>query len=79
MLNCRDTTRLLSEAQERSPGVRKRLALRMHLLMCSGCQNFADQLKLLRRAARAYAGGAIDRESGQGRPSGGETDQQDRS
>ncbi len=58
MLNCRKATRLLSEAQERPLKLGEKLSLKMHVLMCSGCRNFGEQIKVLRRIARAYAEGA---------------------
>ncbi|GIX22662.1 MAG: hypothetical protein KatS3mg121_1445 [Gammaproteobacteria bacterium] len=62
MLSCEETSRLLSEARERRLGWRQRLALRLHLALCSGCRRFGRQLDLLGRAARRYVRGAADRE-----------------
>lgn len=55
MLNCREVTRLVSEAQERKLSVAERLSLNLHLMMCDGCKNFSLQVPFLRRAMRAYA------------------------
>ncbi|MDE2621651.1 MAG: zf-HC2 domain-containing protein [Betaproteobacteria bacterium] len=55
MLNCRDATQLISENQERSLSLRERLALKLHLMMCSGCQNFKDQIGVIRFIAHRYA------------------------
>ena len=57
MLNCRSTTRLVSEAQERRLTVRERMGLGFHLMMCSGCRNFSEQIPFLRQAMRAFAQG----------------------
>lgn len=57
MLNCREATRLHSEAQERELTFKERTLLRMHVAMCSGCRNFGEQMKFLRDAMRAYAKG----------------------
>ena len=57
MLNCRDTTRLLSESQERPLTFGEKVSLRLHLLMCNGCRNFNEQMGSLRRITRAYAKG----------------------
>jgi len=57
MLNCREVTKLCSRALEQPLGLRERIALRAHLLMCSGCTNFRRQISALREAARAYAEG----------------------
>jgi predicted anti-sigma-YlaC factor YlaD len=57
MLNCKSATRLVSEAQERPLSVRERMGLNIHLLMCSGCRNFSEQIPLLRQAMRGFARG----------------------
>lgn len=56
MLNCRDATRLMSDAQERPLGWRERLSLRLHLKVCSACRAFQGQMGTLREALRRYAG-----------------------
>lgn len=58
MLNCVQVTRLYSEAQERALSVSERMSLRVHVMMCSGCRNFGQQMSVLRNAARTYAKGA---------------------
>ncbi|MHB1676195.1 MAG: anti-sigma factor family protein [Sulfuriferula sp.] len=55
MLNCQETTCLLSESQERTLTVPEHMSLKMHMIMCSGCRNFEKQISTLRQAARAYA------------------------
>lgn len=57
MLNCREVTELCSRELEQPLGLGERMALRTHLLMCSGCSNFRRQMVALREAARAYAEG----------------------
>ena len=57
MMNCRDATRLMSEAQERPLSITERMSLKLHVIMCSGCQNFKDQMDTLRLITRAYAKG----------------------
>lgn len=54
MLNCKEVTRLLSEAQDRKLSVSERLKLEMHLAMCRGCSNFRKQMDFLRAACRRY-------------------------
>lgn len=61
MLNCRSTTRLVSEAQERRLTVRENVGLKVHLMMCSGCRNFSQQIPFLRQAMRAFAQGRDER------------------
>jgi heterodisulfide reductase subunit B len=57
MMNCRNATRLMSEAQERPLSIAERMSLKLHVIMCSGCQNFKDQMGTLRLMTRAYAKG----------------------
>ena len=60
MLSCKQATHLLSEMQERELQWRERLPLKLHLLMCAGCNNFRKQMDFLRRACREYAQGRPD-------------------
>ena len=55
MLNCHDATRLMSESQEHTLKVTERLSLQLHLMVCSGCQNFNEQLGVIRQMAHEYA------------------------
>lgn len=59
MMNCKQTTRLLSDAQERPLSWSERLAVKLHISMCSGCRNFGSQMPSLRQIARAYAKSAV--------------------
>jgi hypothetical protein len=52
MLSCKETSVLLSQAQDRPLGLAERLRLKLHLLVCAGCTNFSRQLKLIRAAIR---------------------------
>lgn len=54
-MHCRNATRLMSEAQERSLSITERMSLRLHLIMCSGCHNFKNQMNTLRLMTRTYA------------------------
>lgn len=54
MLTCKQVSVLLSRAQEQSLGWRERLALRFHLLLCTGCVNFRRQLDFIRVATKRY-------------------------
>jgi predicted anti-sigma-YlaC factor YlaD len=55
MISCREATRLASESLDHRLPLGKRLALKMHLLMCSLCRNFARQIEFVQEAARRYA------------------------
>jgi predicted anti-sigma-YlaC factor YlaD len=52
MLDCKHNTELLSQSYDRPITLRERMAMRLHLLMCSGCRNFEKQLAFIRKAAR---------------------------
>ena len=55
MLTCKDTSRLLSQAEDRKLGFGERVGLRLHLAICSGCRNAARQFRFLRQAMRRLA------------------------
>ena len=55
-LSCRETSRLLSEAQDGRLRLGERLALRLHLGVCDACTRFSGQLAFLRRAMHAWPG-----------------------
>lgn len=59
MLSCKEASRLCSEALDRPLGLRERLTLRMHLMMCSGCTNYDRQMAYLRAIARRYSQGEV--------------------
>lgn len=54
MLNCKDATRRMSEAEDRELGLSERLELGMHLALCKGCRNYQQHLHVLREACRGY-------------------------
>lgn len=51
MMNCQQTSRLLSQSLDRPLSFRERLALRLHVSMCGACRRFARQLRFINRAA----------------------------
>ena len=57
MLNCRQVTRLVSQAMDVKLPWHQRLAVRIHLLYCVWCRRYAAQLQFLRKATRELAGG----------------------
>lgn len=69
MPSCRESTRLMSEARERGLTAVERVALRVHLLMCSACRNFGKQLHFLGAAMRVYVPG----ENGDGNEANSDT------
>jgi hypothetical protein len=54
-VNCREASRLLSQARERDLDAGELAALRRHLDECSMCRDFDAQLEFLRRASRRMA------------------------
>lgn len=66
MLNCHDTTRLLSESRERPLTWREHMALRLHVMMCSGCRRFGEQMRFMSVSARRYMPGGHDSPDGRG-------------
>jgi predicted anti-sigma-YlaC factor YlaD len=61
MMSCDQSTRLASDSLERSLTFRERLALRVHVTMCSGCRNFMNQIHMIRNLAKAYVVGGDER------------------
>lgn len=61
MMNCDQTTRLASDSLERRLSFGERLALRIHVTMCSGCRNFMRQMHTIRAIAKAYVVGQDER------------------
>ena len=40
MRSCRDITALVSQGLDKKLSLRERLAIRLHVMMCSRCRNF---------------------------------------
>ncbi len=49
---CKEVHRLTSEGLDRKLSFVERARVRMHLLVCTACQNFTAQMQLIRRAMR---------------------------
>lgn len=52
LLDCKHTTRLVSQDLDRELAFGERLALRVHFAMCVGCRRASRQMQFLRRAVR---------------------------
>jgi len=52
LLSCKETSRLLSQGEDRKLAFGERLALRLHLAICDGCRNLTKQFKFLRSAVK---------------------------
>lgn len=48
MMSCRETAQLLSESMDRDVTAFQRFTLRIHLLYCSNCSRFREQLLFLK-------------------------------
>ena len=52
MLDCKQTSQLISQSLERSLTLRERFALRLHLLFCKYCTQFSQHLQTLHVAMK---------------------------
>ena len=55
LLSCKETTRLLSQGEDRKLAFGERVALRLHLVICNGCRNVNAQFKFLRTAVKSLS------------------------
>ena len=53
-LNCKEASRLISQAMDLKLTLAQRAALRVHLSACEACARFGAQLSVLRSAMRKY-------------------------
>ena len=54
MRSCRDITALMSKGLDKKLDLGERLAIGLHVMMCSGCRNFQSQSQFIRKAAHRY-------------------------
>lgn len=54
MRSCREVTALVSKGLDKKLGLSERMAVGLHLMICSGCRNFQSQTRFIRKAAQAY-------------------------
>ena len=52
MPTCQEMTRLLSDAMDRSLPLHLRMRMRVHLVICTLCQRYQRQLRLIRQTLR---------------------------
>lgn len=55
--DCKQTSQLLSQAQDRPLGFTERLRMRLHLAICNRCRRVSTQFDFLRAALRRYRDG----------------------
>jgi len=60
LMSCKDFSRLVSQRQDRKLGFAERIALRLHLAICAGCENVERQMTYLREAVRQLGAGQND-------------------
>ncbi len=65
-LSCRETAALLIAREDRALGLRDQLALRLHMMVCTACPRFENQLLTLRAAMGKWRnyGSAQDQDEG---------------
>jgi hypothetical protein len=52
--NCREASRLQSDALDQPLSLPKRFGLRVHLLLCKWCRRYGKQIRFLRRAVHEH-------------------------
>lgn len=50
MMSCKTATHLLSEQLDRELTKSEAISLKVHLMMCTGCTNFRNNIAFLRKA-----------------------------
>lgn len=63
LLSCKETTRLLSQGEDRKLAFGERVALRVHLAICNGCRNVSAQLRFLRVAVKSLSRDGDEKET----------------
>ena len=58
--NCREASRLQSDALDRSLSLSQRFGLRLHLLLCRWCRRYGKQIRFLRQAAHEHPEEAVE-------------------
>jgi hypothetical protein len=56
MLTCRQITELMSKGQDDPLRLSETIFVRLHLLACAGCRNFARQMNFLRQLSAHISG-----------------------
>jgi len=63
ILSCKETTRLLSQGEDRRLAFGERVALRVHLAICNGCRNLNAQFRFLRQAVQELSRDGDEKEA----------------
>jgi predicted anti-sigma-YlaC factor YlaD len=54
MMNCKSTTQLLSQAQDRKLTFIETGGVKLHISMCKGCRNYGKQMKQLSDLSKRF-------------------------
>ena len=54
-LSCKETSRLVSQGLDARLPLGRRIAVRVHLAICTGCANFRNQMLFLKKAISTLA------------------------
>ena len=52
MLDCKQTSQLISQSLDRSLTLRERLSLKLHLFICKYCKQFSQHMQTIRVALK---------------------------
>lgn len=61
--DCKETTRLVLEGEDRQLRLLERAGVRLHWRMCAGCARFGRQVELMREAMGSWRRHAESREN----------------
>lgn len=56
MLDCKQSSQLISQSLDRSLTLRERLALKLHLFICEYCRQFSQHMQTMRVALKVMLG-----------------------
>jgi len=54
MRSCREITALVSKGLDKKLSLGERMAIGIHVMLCSRCRNFQSQTQFIRKAAQRY-------------------------
>ncbi|MCF8200290.1 MAG: zf-HC2 domain-containing protein [Sulfuritalea sp.] len=57
MMSCKQATELMSQEQDRQLTFFERINLRIHVLICDACNNYRQQMSVLRDACKRFGSG----------------------
>jgi hypothetical protein len=54
MMSCKEVSQLAAESAGKALPMRKRMAVKFHLMMCRACSRFVRQMALLKKACAVF-------------------------